>query len=210
MRKALLIILMSTLYIIGMGQSFEGQIIYENTFKSKISNISDAQFSSLLGTRWEYYIKGGNYKEISNGRLQWEIYNHTENRIYTKCSNSDTVSWKDAANDQDFILSSKLYKNAAVIMGYPCDKLVLICKSGTEEYYFNTKLPVNARLYERHKYAHWYAYLSKTHAVPLKIILENNQYKIESSASSLTAMKLEDHFFALPEGSKTSQRAGSL
>ena len=50
------------------GQTFEGKIVYQNSYKSKISNVTDAQFGSMMGTTQEYFIKKGNYRE-TNGVL---------------------------------------------------------------------------------------------------------------------------------------------
>jgi len=63
-------------------QAFEGKIIYQNSYVSKMSNISNEQLSSALGTRQEYYIKGSSYRSISNGLAELTLYMPTENRIY--------------------------------------------------------------------------------------------------------------------------------
>jgi hypothetical protein len=63
-------------------QGFEGKIIYQNSFKSKVPNVSDQQLSSVIGSRQEYYIKKGNYKSITNGTyIQWQIYINKDNRL---------------------------------------------------------------------------------------------------------------------------------
>lgn len=52
---------------IGFSQTFEGKIIYANTYKSKSPKLKDEQLNSMMGTTQEYYIKGGNYKSVFNG-----------------------------------------------------------------------------------------------------------------------------------------------
>jgi hypothetical protein len=39
-------------------QTFEGKIVYENKYNSKLSNLKDDQLSSMVGTKQEHYIKG--------------------------------------------------------------------------------------------------------------------------------------------------------
>ena len=42
-------------------QNFEGKITYDNHIQSKVSNVSDEQFTRMLGNTQEYYIKCGTY-----------------------------------------------------------------------------------------------------------------------------------------------------
>ena len=49
------------------GQPFEGEIVYENHYKSKMPNLTDQQFATMMGSRQEYYIKKGDYKSVTNG-----------------------------------------------------------------------------------------------------------------------------------------------
>src|SRR5258706_9012737 len=151
------------------GQTFEGEIVYENSFKSKIPNLSDQQFSSMMGLKQEYYIKKGDYKSVANGSLvQWQLYINTDNKLYNKMANSDTILWNDGSVNEDEVLSSTFNKGVIEVLGYKCDELILNCKSGIQKYYFNSKLSVETKLYTNHKYGNWFDYLSRANALPLK------------------------------------------
>jgi hypothetical protein len=187
-------------------QSFEGEIIYANTFKSKINNLTDQQLSAAVGSRQEYYIKKGDYKSVTNGSFpQWQLYINADNRLYNKISSSDTVLWNDASENADVVLSSQLNKGTTNILGYTCDELILTCKSGIQKYYFNSKLATDTKLYARHQYGNWYYYLSKANALPLKIIIDNVQFSMESVATEIKPLAIDAKFFQLPEGTKTAK-----
>ena len=189
-----------------IAQSFEGEIIYTNDYKSKIPNLADQQLASMIGQQFDYYIKGDKYKTISNGTyLQWQIYTPGNNKMYNKMSGSDTAFWIDAGVNADSVIRSTINKNAVEILGLKCDELIFICKSGTQKYYFNSKLAIDPKIYVHHKYANWYDYVSNTSAVPLKIEIENAQFTITSTATEIKPMKLNDSAFQLPPGTKTDK-----
>ena len=60
-------------------------------------------------------------------------------------SNSDTAFCIDAGVNGDSVIRSTINKNAVEILGLKCDELIFICKSGTQKYYFNSKLAIDPR-----------------------------------------------------------------
>jgi len=145
MKKTFLILLITTLTTFAsIGQPFEGKIIYTNSYKSKMPNVTDGQFTSMMGATQEYFIKNGNYKSLANGTfLQSQYYVSSENKLYTKMANSEAFLWNDGATNPDEVLKSEVNKGVTEILGYKCDELVLTCKSGIQKYYFNSKLSVD-------------------------------------------------------------------
>jgi hypothetical protein len=205
MKSTLLILLTAFLTTISSyGQSFEGKIVYSNTYKSKMPNVTDEQFTSMMGSTQEYYIKNGDYKTVANGSyFQSQNYINNENKLYTKMANSEAFLWNDAATNPDEVLKSELNKEVTEILGYKCDELILTCRSGIQKYYFNSKLSVDSKLFVNHKFGNWYDFVSKANALPLKSVIENAQFSLESIATNVTAMKLDNLFFALPTNSKS-------
>lgn len=197
-----LMLLTSTVF----SQPFEGEIVYENTFKSKTLKVPNEQFASMLGTTQNYYIRGGDYKSETNGKfLLWQLYVHKDNKLYVNLSNSKAILWNDGAVNPDEVISSELHKNAEVILGYTCDELILTCKSGIQKYYFSSKIPADSKLFMNHKFGNWYAYLSKANALPLKTIIDSEQFTIESVATKVIPMNLEQAFFSLPANIETTK-----
>lgn len=185
------------------GQTFEGKITYQNSYKSKIPNVTDELFTQMMGTSQEYSFKGGNYRSSSNGTmLLWQLYIQQDNKVYTKFSNSPSVFWNDGAVNPDEVLKTELNKNVTEVLGYKCDELILTCKSGVQKYYFNSKLKIDPKLFENHKFGNFYEYVSKTKAVPLKITVENVQFSLESVAIAVKEEQIADSLFTLPADTK--------
>lgn len=188
------------------GQTFEGKIFYSSTYKSNNPQMSDQQLASMMGSSQEYLIKGGDYKSMSNGTLvQWQLYRKSDNKLYTKMSNSESALWIDTSIQGDEVLKAEVNKEVIEILGYKCDELILTCKSGIQKYYFNRDLSVNTTLFTSHKFGNWFDYLSKSNSLPLKSVIETAQFTMESVATEVKAMKLDSDSFEIPEGLKTEK-----
>lgn len=207
MKKLLLLLTITAVTTIKtFGQNFEGKIFYSNTYKSKNTQITDQQWTSMMGSTQEYLIKGGNYKSIANGTLvQWQLYINKDNKLYNKMSNSETAFWNDGNVQGDEVLKVEVNKNVTEVLGYKCDEVILTCKSGVQKYYFNSKLSVDTKLFTNHKFGNWFDYLSKSNALPLKSVIENAQFTLVSIATEIKPVKLEDKEFELPAGIKTDK-----
>jgi hypothetical protein len=206
MKKKLLFLLTIFTSLTIFGQHFEGEIIYQITIKSKVANLTDQQLSSMIGTNLEYYIKKGNYRSIYNGTFtKWQLYINADNKLYYKTSNSASILWNDGSINTDVVLSSVVNKGVTEILGYKCDELIFTCKSGVQKYYYSSMLSVDTTLYAKHKFGNWYDYLSKANALPLKTIIENAQFTMESVATEIKPAQLDDKLFALPADVKTAK-----
>jgi hypothetical protein len=202
--KALTFLLATLFVVTSFGQNFEGKIVYRNSIKSKLPNVTDEQFTSMLGSKQEYFIKEGDYKSITNGSfVQWQLYINKDNKLYNKMANSEALLWNDGAVNTDEVLKSELHKDMTEILGYKCDELVLTCKSGVQKYYFSPQLSIDPTLFENHKFGNWYEYVSRAKSHSLKVVTENAQFILENVATEVKPMKLEKAFFALPADTKT-------
>jgi hypothetical protein len=185
--------------VVSLAQNFEGKVTYQNTYKSKVPNVTDALFTEMMGTLQEYNFKGGNYRSVSNGTfLQWQLYVNKDNKLYTKFSNSPAILWNDGAVNPDSVLKTELNKGVVDILGHKCDELILTCTSGVQKYYFNSALKVDPKLFENHKFGNWSQYLSQSKALPLKMMIDNAQFSMVSVATVIQPQKIDDQFFALP------------
>ncbi len=201
MKKIVFLILITLASTFVFSQNFEGKISYQNTYKSKLTNMTDQQFTDMLGSTQEYFIKNGDYKSVLNGKLmQWQIYNNAENKLYTKMSNSEKAIWNDASVQGDEILKMEVNKNTIEILGSICDVIILTCKSGIQKYYFSSKIAVDAKLFVNHKFGNWFDFISKSNALPLKIVVENAQFIMTSIANEVKSMQLNKNIFELPIG----------
>lgn len=206
MNKFLISILITLSTVIIFGQNFEGKITYSNTYISKNPKITSQQLQIMMGGVQEYYIKGGDYKSVTNGSMmEWQLYLNAENKLYSKIPNSGTVFWNDGITNLDSILSMELNPDVMKILGYQCDELILTCKSGIQKYYFNSALKVDASLFKNHLFGNWYDFLKVSNSLPLKMIIESKQFTIENVATEVNVMKINASELMLPVGIKTAR-----
>lgn len=201
MKLFILLLLLSP--IIGFTQNFEGEITYSNSFKSKMPKLKDEQLNSMMGTIQEYYIKGNNYKSLLNGKfVKMQLYRGEENKSYTLTAKSDTLLWEDYGNNKDVAVSFEIQKNKVVIMNIPCDLIVVNTAKSKTYYYYNRKYSVDPKLFSKHNYGNWYYIISKTKALPIKIVYETGEYIFSSTAISITSKKLSDTLFNISDKNK--------
>ena len=204
MKKIFITTLLFALQFCANCQSFEGKIVYKCNYKSKLPNVSDTQFTQLMGNTQEYFIANGNYKSIANGTFfQSQTYLLSENKLFSKMANSMDYLWNDCAVNTDVITKFVINKSVTKILGYNCDELILYCTSGVQKYYYNSKFAIDVKVFVTHKYGNWYEFVSKSKALPLKYIMETKQFVLETIAVSVEEKKLVNSFFELPLDAKT-------
>jgi hypothetical protein len=185
-------------------QTFEGKIVYQNSYTSKLAQLTDAQFNAMMGTTQEYFIKAGNYKSVTNGTyLQMQLYIQADNKLYNKLATSDTVYWMDGKKDNDPIIRYEILKDEQEVLGVKCNVIVVESKSGKTTYYFNSKYAVDPNLYRDHKFGNWSFLMEKTKSLPLKFVVDNAQFKLVSVAIEAKEEKLDPTLFKLPSGAPT-------
>jgi hypothetical protein len=192
--------------VFAYGQNIEGKAIYSNHFISKVKNFTDEQLGSMIGTKQEYFIKVGNYKSFLNGQsITMQIYDYKTNRMYNKKNNSDTLYWFDASVNTDEVISYEIKKSADVVLGNQCDAIIMKTKTGTTTIYYTTLYKVDSKVYANHHYSNWAFYTLKTGALPLKIIVETPQFKMESTTIEIKPMKLGDDYFKIDPKTPTKK-----
>jgi hypothetical protein len=197
--SVLLALLFTTLT--GFAQNFEGKIEFANTYKTLTPNVPESQWEMMMGSKMDYYIKNGFYKTITNGKLmKWQVYNQKENKLYTKLSSTEKIMWNDGAENTDQVIKAEINKGVKEIMGFLCDELVLTCKSGTQKYYFHPAFSVDPAHFAQHKYSNWNEFISRSRALPLKMIIQNPNFIMESTAISYSKEKVSQKIFELPSG----------
>lgn len=198
MKKTIVILFALIITLPVIAQSFEGKIAYTNSYKSKKWAMSDEKLNTLMGTKQEFYVKGGDYKSITNGTFQWTHYINKENKIYVKILDNETIYWNDALKQDDKILKIEVNKNVIEILGYTCDEVIITTDSGTLKYYFNSVAAVDSKLFVNHKFGDWFDYLNVANAWPLKIVIDSDKFSLVSIATEIKEMKLDSKAFLLP------------
>jgi len=203
MKLTNLILVIAIACVSTYAQDFEGKVVYSNTYTSKVPNIPNQQFNAMMGSTQEYIIKEGNYKSTMNGTfVQWQLYINKDNKLYNKIATTTSILWNDGAINNDEVIKVEVNKNVTEVLGRKCDELILTCKSGVQKYYFSTDLKVNPKLFENHKFGNWNEIMAKTNSLPLRIVMETQQFGLECNAVEILPMKLDSKLFELPAGSK--------
>ena len=189
-----------------MAQVFEGKIMYSNSYQSKIANYPSEQLNSLMGTQQAYVIKNGNYKSAFNGAfIKLQMYIGVENKSYTLTAKSDTLYWEDYSLNKDKAISYEIKTNQDTILGVACDVIIVQAEMSKTYFYYNSKYGINPELFTKHNYGNWYYIISKTKALPLKTVFENEQFIMTSVATEISPMQLEDNVFEIQNKSKIAK-----
>lgn len=179
-------------------QYFEGKVIYRNVVTSKTPGLSDSALSTLIGSEETYYIKGGFYQSITNGSgFYMQQYDHRNNRMYFRKPDVDTLYWLDAGKSTDKPLSYETREDAETVLGKRCDALVVQTASGTTVFYYSPRYTIDAAMFQRHLYGGWAFYVAKTGCLPLKTIIDNDKFHLESTATEVLSLDLKDSFFEI-------------
>lgn len=182
-------------------QSFEGKVTYQVNFKTKEATTSNEDWGKMLGTSHEYYVKGADYYANMGGTLfEWQRYVSVTNKYYFKLGNSNKMYWSDAALNKTPGVFIAHNKAVTKVLGHICDELIYKTKTGTHTYYFSVDFPIDSKLFINHKYGDWYEYLSRSNALPLKEIVDSDDFLMEMVATEIIPSKLESSIFQLPEG----------
>lgn len=200
LKLSLLFVIVSTY---SCAQDFEGKVIYNNIYTSKVPNIPNEQFNAMMGSTQEYIIKEGNYKSTMNGTfVQWQLYINKDNKLYNKIATTTSILWNDGATSNDEVIKAEVNKNVMEVLGRRCDELILTCKSGVQKYYYSTDLKVDPKRFENHKFGNWNEIMARTNSLPLRIVMETQQFGLVCNAVEIQPMKLDSKLFELPVGSK--------
>ena len=135
-----------------------------------------------------------------------EVYDAATNRIYRRTPKSDTLYWIDASIKNDSVISYEIRKDAATILHYPCDVIIMKVRTGTMTLYYNRTLLLDGARYQRHGYNNWAFYAAHTNALPLKIIVESGQFRMERTATEIRPMNLGQDFFTINPGTPLKGR----
>jgi len=179
-------------------QYFEGKVIYRTIATSKTPGLSDSALGALTGNEEVYYIKGGFYQSTTNGAgFSMQQYDHRTNRLYFKKPDVDTVYWLDAGKSSEKPISYEMREDAETVLGKRCDALVVQTEGGTTVFYFSQRYKIDPAMFQKHLYGGWAFYVSKAGALPLKTVIDNDKFHLESTATEVLSLELKDGFFEI-------------
>jgi hypothetical protein len=201
MMRTVLLSLLCLVALCARAQYFVGKVIYRNTVTSKMAGVSDSTMAAMIGDEESYFIKGGFYQSITNGRgFSIQQYDHRNNRLYFKNPDIDTLYWLDAGKTAEKPVSYEIREDAEVVLGKHCDALVVQTDGGTTVFYYSPRYPLDAAMFMKHQYGGWAFYVSKAGCLPLKTVIDNERFHLESVATEVLELDLKDSFFEIAPG----------
>ena len=180
--------------------SFEGIIMYENNFKSKIDSISNTQFENAFGKKTKYLLdKNGNYINLFKGAyITIQLFKKNKNTLYTLLTGKDTIYYNKVNKKGGGISNVKRTKNKERVLDKNCDEVTFKTATSKYKYYYNTDYFVDPKLFTTHYLGNWDEIVKITKTFPLKVVLETDSFVMTSTAISIKKGKLEQHLFNLP------------
>jgi predicted SPOUT superfamily RNA methylase MTH1 len=180
---------------------FEGRILYKNTFTLPNGQDVTLAVGQTLGDEQDYYINARHYKSLMNGYVvRMQLYRSDENAYYSVDGKQNAQRY-DGSIPTSKVVSIEKLPGEFVVLGRPCKGLVMTTTSGKTTYYYDETLRVNVQSFTQHKIGNWDEYLAASGGcLPLSFTIETPQYTWKSEAVKVKAMKLDDAFFALPDG----------
>ncbi len=155
-------------------ESFEGIVIYENVFKSKVDSISDNHFENAYGKQTKYVLaKNGDYINLFKGSyITIQLYKKQEDIIYTLLTGRDTIFYNRTNKKTDSISNFKQTKNQEMVLDKNCNEITFETSTSKYKYYYNNDYFIDPMLYSNHYLGSWNQIVKKTKSFPMKVILE--------------------------------------
>lgn len=181
-------------------QSFQGTIQYRVVCEVKEKTMSEFEMQSSLGNFQSYQFRGSDMLMTNNGKiLIWQWYKADESRIYQKTGGQDKITYLPASRITDEIQKVIPLKKEKMILGKRCKGIQLHKYSGTFTYYYTADYAINPEIFKNLIFENWNQLFALIKAVPLQMIMENEQFKVVMTATQVRKGKTNDLDFQLPE-----------
>lgn len=178
---------------------FEGELISKIKFEIKDSTKRAVYFSkSNPSQATEYFKQGSSFITYDKGDTYTYLYLQPENAVYQNRWSGDTLYKFDCNKQGRQILNYSIEKNAAVLLGISCNKLEVFFEGGSSTYFYNEQaLKINPSWFIKLTYVNWDTISKILQSIPLKTVIERNDYRITSTVESFKEAKIDDTFFKI-------------
>lgn len=181
-------------------QQFSGKIIYNQSYESRNPDIPTDVLTNYMGDQHEYYYSKGNYKSIVNSfRGIVNLYLVDDEKLYYYPKTQDSISVIDLSHEKEKILKYEINKKVVKVLDRWCDELILFTDKSTIKYYFDGNLKIKSELFKNHIYSHWNLYTKLAESLPLKYVMEFEEFVVIGEATEIKEYEINDDFFALPK-----------
>jgi len=180
------------------GDSFEGKIFYDFSMKDKSGEMPEEAIKMMFGEKQVYIIKKDKYKAEFGGQMSMKQYYIGGDSLFMEMAGIEGLMWNDVNENTDKLKSVDIEKNVEKVAGVICNLITIKSDEQTAQYYYSSDYPIDPADYAKHDYAFWKLYVEKAKAVPLKMIVDDEEFYIEATATEIKPMKINDNEFDLP------------
>ena len=182
---------------------FEGEITYKFTFKSEQLKDPNILLTPIFGNGSTLYFKEGNYRhEYESGTMEFDLYNKSDNKMYQKKRNNDTIYWVDCGNGANTIQDTLFYSKTDTILGIICDRLTLQYKEESEIHYYNSdSICINPDWFKNYKLNDEYLIDRKEKSIYLKSEHLFKYFTLIETATKISREKIDIEKFKIPKNS---------
>jgi|GEM_PF-1487262 len=185
-----------------LGTSFEGEIVYVNTYIVHDQSLSIDSLRGIVGDTIVLVMKEGNYKLVSTGwkrvtatyegeRNIWNVYNNRRDTI---------VAVTGLAHTMESPIFEVPQNSNETVLGFNCKSVVMTWKTGRNVYYYNEGLRIDPDLYKGHNIDGWNGYCEVSKSVPLMIKYEKKGYTVVQKAVQIREREVEWKEVQVPLG----------
>ncbi|MEQ8526093.1 hypothetical protein [Gracilimonas sp.] len=178
--------------IFAQSNSFTGKILYEYSFQKPDTkeDITD-RLAPELGYEQHYFINSKNYKAYDENGNFVQSYNSETNKYYFLDPLTDQIMVINGSIKTSQNVKVTYLDDIEVIMGKKCKKLIVKTERQETIYYYSEEIRVNPEPFLNHHFGDWSYYMEASNgALPLKYVVENEQYTWISTAKEIEEMKL--------------------
>ena len=186
---------------------FEGEITYQNSYKPKMANFNINIPKTLFGSGSRLSFKEGNFRhDYDGGIFEFDIYNKTDNKLYVKKRNNDTIYWIDCSLPGKEIKNFKLILKKENIMGIDCDQLIVQYGKGTSVNYYNSdSIAANPSWFKDFKLDGENLIDEKEKSIFLKSENEFDDFFVIATATKISRHKIDEGIFKISADSILSK-----
>jgi TonB family protein len=180
-------------------QEFEGIIVYRSDIKSKVEGVSDKTWNTILalGDVKTVYVKKDKIK-TSSSRHE-EYYVPSEQRVYLKFRQLDTLFYIDYADDTSKPKSVSKIAEQKKIAGFDTKGIIIEASNISRKYFYAPDLYCNPAHWANMTLSNYNILTKETSSIWLEVYSESREYSYTQTCTRLTAQQLDDNLFNLPD-----------
>lgn len=179
---------------------FEGDVIYKFDLQKKDSSFDETSVITYPAkTTISIYKNGDWLQKPDDGIIEYSYFNHSDNRLYWKIKNVDTVFYELGNNrretEVDSTLASKIEYNTDTILGFPCNRLIIQTPKFKLTFIYTTTFEINPLWYKNTKIGYYDILYGLTKAIYLESIVETKYFISTMTAQNIHPRKISDREF---------------